>query len=52
MVTHALFVDDAQERLKDAGVDKIWSCDSIIHPTNTIRLAESLAQALIKLEVT
>ena len=31
MVTHALFVDDAQERLKDAGVDQIWSCDSIIH---------------------
>ncbi len=52
MVTHALFVDDAQERLKDAGVDKIWSCDSIIHPTNRIALAESLAQALIKLEVT
>ena len=52
MVTHALFVDDAQERLKDAGVDQIWSCDSIIHPTNRIALAESLAQALIELEVT
>ena len=47
MVTHALFVDDALDRIKGAGVDQIWSCDSIIHPTNRIRLAESLAQALI-----
>jgi len=51
MVTHALFVDDALDRIKDAGVDQIWSCDSIIHPTNRIRLAESLAQALIELEI-
>ncbi|MFW2440168.1 MAG: ribose-phosphate diphosphokinase [Arenicellales bacterium] len=49
MVTHALFVDDALDRIKDAGVDQIWSCDSITHPTNTIRLAEYLAQALIGL---
>jgi len=51
MVTHALFVDDALERIKVAGVDQIWSCDSIIHPTNQITLAGSLAQALIELEV-
>ena len=49
MVSHALFVDDAQERLRNAGVDEIWSCDSIIHPTNRISLAECLAQAVAKL---
>ncbi|MEA1889260.1 MAG: ribose-phosphate diphosphokinase [Pseudomonadota bacterium] len=46
MVTHALFVGDAEERLRNAGVNQIWSCDSIIHPTNRIRLTETLAQAL------
>jgi ribose-phosphate pyrophosphokinase len=46
MVTHALFVGDAQQRLKEAGVGNIWSCDSIIHPTNRIRLADTLAQAI------
>jgi len=51
MVTHALFVDNALQRIKDAGVNQIWSCDSIIHPTNRIRLAKSLAQALIELEI-
>lgn len=51
MVTHALFVDDALQRLKDAGVNQIWSCDSIIHPTNQITLAESLGQALIEMEL-
>lgn len=51
MVTHALFVDDALQRLKNAGVNKIWSCDSILHPTNRIALGESLAQALIEMEL-
>jgi ribose-phosphate pyrophosphokinase len=50
MVTHALFVGDALERIVDAGADDIWSCDSITHPTNQIGLAEPLAQALIGLE--
>jgi ribose-phosphate pyrophosphokinase len=50
MVTHALFVGDALERIKLAGADEVWSCDSITHPTNRIRLAESLAPALIELE--
>jgi ribose-phosphate pyrophosphokinase len=51
MVTHALFVGDALERIKLAGAHEIWSCDSIIHPTNRVGLAESLAQVLIDLEV-
>ena len=43
LVTHALFVGDATERLREAGVDNIWSCDSIPHPTNAVSLAGLLA---------
>lgn len=49
MVTHALFVGDAQERIRGAGADEIWSCDSIVHSTNRIRLAETIAAALVDL---
>ncbi len=43
LVTHALFVDDAMEQLTQAGVTNIWSCDSINHSTNVVKLAQSLA---------
>jgi len=46
LVTHALFVDHAISRLHEAGVKKIWSCDSIPHPTNRIELASLLADGL------
>ncbi|MFC1603295.1 ribose-phosphate diphosphokinase, partial [Pseudomonadota bacterium] len=46
VVTHALFVNDALERLKKAGVDQVWSTDSIPHPTNAISLAELMGEAL------
>ncbi len=45
-VTHALFVGDAQEAMRAAGVAEIWSTDSIAHPTNRIALAPLLAEAL------
>lgn len=45
-VTHALFVGDAIESLRAAGVRRIWSSDSIDHPTNAIRLAPLIASAL------
>ena len=44
LVTHALFVDDAMEQLTQAGVTNIWSCDSINHSTNVVKLAQSLAE--------
>ncbi len=44
LVTHALFVDDAMEQLRQAGVTNIWSCDSINHSTNVVKLAQSLAE--------
>ncbi len=43
LVTHALFVDNAIAQLKQAGIKNIWSCDSINHTTNTVKLAEILA---------
>ena len=49
LVTHALFVGDACERLERAGVDNIWSCDSVLHPSNCLALAPLLAGNLRKI---
>ncbi len=46
VVTHALFVGDALQRLEQGGISRIWSTDSIPHPSNAIALAPLLAQAL------
>lgn len=46
LVTHALFVGNAQQRLTAAGVGNIWSCDSISHQSNAVRLDEMLGSAL------
>ncbi len=46
LVTHALFAPDAIELLKAAGVQHIWSSDSITHSSNVIALAPLLANAL------
>ena len=46
MVTHALFVGDALERLAAAGVTRIASTDSIRHSTNRIELADLLVAGL------
>jgi len=45
-VTHGLFVDDAESQLRDAGVDQVWSTDSVIHTSNVIELAGILAAAI------
>lgn len=46
LVTHALFMNDAFQRLQRAGATNIWSSDSIPHVTNSIQLAGLLANAL------
>jgi ribose-phosphate pyrophosphokinase len=46
VVTHGMFLDDAEERLRQGGVAHIWSTDSVPHPTNAIHLAPVLAEAL------
>jgi ribose-phosphate pyrophosphokinase len=49
LVTHALFVDNAETELRQRGVTNIWSCNSVTHPTNRLDLTETLAQQLRKI---
>ena len=44
--THALFSQEACRALQAAGVRRIWTTDSVRHPTNAIRLGGLLADAL------
>lgn len=46
LVTHPLFVGSAEAELRAAGVDALWSTDSITHPSNVIPLAGVIADAL------
>ncbi len=46
LVTHALFDRRTARALREAGVTRIVSTDSVRHPTNRIRLAGTLAAAL------
>ena len=46
LVSHALFVGDAQQRLRRAGVSHIWSTDAIPHTSNALHLDHLLAEAL------
>jgi len=46
LATHGLFVEGALERLAEAGVTRVWTSDSVSHPTNRVRLARLLADAL------
>lgn len=45
-VTHGLFVGDAVERLRAAGVRHLWSTDSVPHASNCVSVAPLLAAAL------
>ncbi len=46
LVTHALFDDEVASLLHRAGVENIWSSDSVSHPSNHVPLAALLATAL------
>jgi ribose-phosphate pyrophosphokinase len=46
VVTHPLFCGDAEQHIMDAGVEAIWSTDSIAHPTSVIGLDKLLSQAV------
>ncbi|MCB1772697.1 MAG: ribose-phosphate diphosphokinase [Gammaproteobacteria bacterium] len=46
LVTHALFVGHALERLREAGVSDICSTDSVLHASNKLSLDILLAAAL------
>lgn len=45
-VTHALLDDQALQRIHQAGVDRFWSTDSVLHPTNAVSIAPAVAQVL------
>lgn len=49
LVTHALFANDAKERMIQAGVRNMWSTDSISHESNIIPLSELLKDAVLSL---
>jgi ribose-phosphate pyrophosphokinase len=46
VVTHALFCEDAEAHILQAGIKTIWSTDSIEHPTSCIKLDALLANAI------
>jgi ribose-phosphate pyrophosphokinase len=48
VVTHGLFVGDAVGMLHRAGVGRIWSTDTVAHPTNAISVLPLLAAALAR----
>lgn len=49
LVTHALFVGDALQKLRGVGVEDIASSDSVPHPTNVVQLAPIIADAIRQL---
>jgi ribose-phosphate pyrophosphokinase len=46
LVTHALFDETTTRHLHRAGIDHIWSTDSIPHPSNSLNLNRLLASAI------
>jgi ribose-phosphate pyrophosphokinase len=48
-VTHALFVGDALDRIRAAGVRHVWSADSVPHASNVVSVVPLLAAALQRL---
>ncbi|MDO6459528.1 ribose-phosphate diphosphokinase [Granulosicoccaceae sp. 1_MG-2023] len=46
IVTHALLDEAAMQAMHEAGIEKIWSTDTIPHPTNVVSVEPVLHQAL------
>ncbi|KAA6187264.1 ribose-phosphate diphosphokinase [Thiohalocapsa marina] len=46
LVTHALPDAQAEQRLRDAGLEALWSSDSVAHHSNRVSLAPLLAETL------
>ncbi len=47
LIVHALFGDNISMQLTHAGINHVWSCNSVVHPTNTILLAPLIASCLL-----
>jgi len=50
LVTHALFVNNAKQRLLDEGVRNIWSTDCVNHESNVISSYSLLKKAILNLQ--
>jgi ribose-phosphate pyrophosphokinase len=48
-VTHGLFIGDAMQQVRAAGVRHVWSSDSVAHASNAVGLAPLLAEAVRQL---
>jgi len=46
VITHALFCGDAEAHILEAGINTVWTTDSIAHPTSCIHLDALLADAV------
>jgi ribose-phosphate pyrophosphokinase len=46
LVTHPLFADAATRMLHAAGIGRVWSSDSITHPSNVVSLSQTLGSAI------
>ncbi len=51
MVTHALYDNDTAGLLEQAGIQQVWSTNSVKHPSNRISLTPLLAETLKKLDL-
>ena len=49
LLTHALFTHETEIMLGEAGIDNIWSTDSVIHSSNRVSLTPLLAQSISSL---
>lgn len=49
VAVHALFDAQALQRLQDAGITRVVSCDTVPHATNAIALAPRLARAIAEM---
>lgn len=49
ITVHPIFAGNAYEDLRAAGVDRIVSCNTIVHPTNEIDLSDAVAVAAVEL---
>ncbi|MDR9437286.1 MAG: ribose-phosphate diphosphokinase [Thiohalophilus sp.] len=49
LCTHALYDAGATSLLDQAGIETIWSCDSVQHSSNAIQLAPLLAESVMEI---
>jgi ribose-phosphate pyrophosphokinase len=46
LCVHALHDDDAAARMKEAGISAVLSCNTVVHPSNAVDIAEFLLQGM------